>query len=168
MQVQTRRLAAGVAGFVAEGCAACGRRQPVAGGDNGGGGTTGGSGGLPSGALRPGDGNSIYLNILPPGSNGNSIGGVGLPVAGTPASYPANFSDQATLYGDLSYAQANLQATPCNPPTSIAQHTASSQQACNYFKHQGLTPDTVASSETINTPYGGTATIQRDGWGVPF
>jgi len=140
----------------------------VANGAGGTGGTGGTGGGLPSGNLGPGDGNSVYLDVLPPGSNGNSIGGLGLPVAGTPASYPAYFTDQATLYGDLSYAQANLQATPCNPPASISQHTASSQQACNYFKHQGLTPDTVTSSETIATPYGGTVTIQRDGWGVPF
>ncbi|HZR34362.1 MAG TPA: penicillin acylase family protein [Nevskia sp.] len=158
-----KRLLGGAAVFLAALCAACGSSRPVAGGDGGNGG-----GAPPSGALGPGDGNSIYLDVLPPGSNGNSIGGIGVPVAGTPASYPANFTDQASLYGDLSYAQASLQATPCNPPTSIAQHTASSQQACNYFKHQGLTPDTVVSSETVATPYGGTVTIRRDGWGVPF
>lgn len=177
MQQTDRTFATAVAAFTVRGghlalllgaglaLAACGSSSPVAGGGNAGG---SGSGSAPSGDLGPGDGNSIYLNVLPPGANGNSVGGVGLPVAGTPASYPANYSDQATLYGDLSYAQSGLQATPCNPPTSISQHTASSNLGCNYFKHEGLTPDTVASSETIQTPYGGTATIQRDGWGVPF
>ena len=115
-----------------------------------------------------GDGNSIYLNIAVPGSNGNSAGGVGLPVAGTPAVYPWYYNDQATLYGDLSYAQQGLTTTPCAPPTNISQHVASSNQGCNYFKHDGLTPDTVTSTETLTTSYGGTVTIQRDGWGVPF
>ena len=105
---------------------------------------------------------------MPPGSNGNSAGGVGAPIAGTPASYPANFTDQETLYGDLSYAQKGLVTTPCAPPTSLSQHVASSNQACNYFKHAGLTPDTVVSTETLTATSGGTVTIQRDGWGVPF
>lgn len=116
----------------------------------------------------PGDGNSTYLNIAVPGSNGNSAGGIGVPIAGTPALYPWYYNDQATLYGDLSYAQQGLTTTPCTPPTNIWEHVTSSNQACNYFKHDGLTPDTVASSETLATSYGGTVTIQRDGWGVPF
>ncbi|MDB5977968.1 MAG: penicillin acylase family protein [Nevskia sp.] len=149
--------------------AACGSSSPVSGtagsGSNGGGETPGSP---PSGNLGPGDGSSIYLNILPPGSNGDSAGGVGLPVAGTPASYPANYNDQSTMYGDLSYAKQGLTATPCTPPTDLSQHVASSNLGCNYFKHDGLTPDTVVSSETLTTPYGGTVTIQHDGWGVPF
>src|SRR5579885_3217123 len=37
----------------------------------------------------PGDGTSVYLNVLPPGSNGNSAGGVGAPVPGVPVlKYP--------------------------------------------------------------------------------
>ncbi len=51
-----------------------------------------------------GGGSSIYLNIVPPGSNGNSAGGVGL--QGNGLSYPNNFTDQDTLYGDLSYAKS--------------------------------------------------------------
>jgi acyl-homoserine lactone acylase PvdQ len=151
------------------GLAACGSSIPAppGSGTSGGGSGTGGSSGL-SGALGPGDGNSIYMNVMPDGSNGNSAGGLGLPVAGAVLSSPANFDDQAVLYGDISYAQQGLQATPCTPPTSISQHVASSNLGCNYFKHAGLTPDTVASSETLTTGSGGTATIQRDGWGVPF
>ncbi|MGH8461639.1 MAG: penicillin acylase family protein [Stenotrophobium sp.] len=141
----------------------CGHSSPIAPGAGGGSSSSGLSGDLGSG-----DGSSIYLNVLPPGANGNSAGGVGVPVAGTPASYPANYGDQATLYGDLSYAKQGLKANPCNPPTDISQHVASSDEACNYFKHEGLTPDTVVSTEKLTTIYGGTVTIQRDGWGVPF
>ncbi|MDR3415497.1 MAG: penicillin acylase family protein [Nevskia sp.] len=155
--------AAGLAGLLA----GCGSNSSSGGNAAGSGGGGGGSGG-PSGSLGPGDGNSIYLNVLPPGSNGNSAGGLGLPLQGVPALYPKNFVDQATLYGDLSYAKQGLKSAPCTPPTDIAQHTAASDSACNYFKHEGLTPDTVVSTETIPTAFGGTATIQRDGWGVPF
>jgi acyl-homoserine lactone acylase PvdQ len=145
--------------------AACDARGPSA-TDSAGGGSSGGT--TPSGDLGPGDGDSVYLNIAVPGSNGNSAGGVGVPVAGTPASYPANYNDQATMYGDLSYAQQGLTTSPCTPPTDISQHVASSQQGCNYYKHAGLKPDTVVSTTTLTTASGGTVTIQRDGWGVPF
>ncbi len=111
---------------------------------------------------------SIFLDVLPAGNNGNSAGGAGLPLPGFPAKYPPNFADQAGLYGDLSYAQPNLRAAPCNPPVDISQHSASSDLACNYFKNEGLTPDKVVSTEKLATPYDGTVTIQRDGWGVPF
>src|SRR5579872_4665594 len=144
--------------------AACGQSQPVASSAGGSGGS--GATGTGSGSTGPGDGDSIYLNVLPPGSNGNSAGGLGLPVQGIPAKYPANFTDQETLYGDLDQAQRGLQTSPCNPPTDISQHLAASNEACNYMKHEGLTPDTVVSSEVLSTPYGGTVTIQRDGWGV--
>lgn len=117
---------------------------------------------------RSADENGIYLNIAVPGNNGNSAGGIGLPIPGTPATYPANYNDQATMYGDLSYAQQGLTASPCNPPTSIQQHVVSSHSGCNYFKHSELTPDKVVSSVTLTTSYGGTVTISRDGWGVPF
>ena len=148
--------------------AACGSSSPVAGTAGSSGSNGGGSSSPPSGALGPGDGNSIYMNVMPDGGNGNSAGGIGLPVSGAVLSYPKNFDDQAVLYGDLSYAKQSLKATPCTPPTDITQHVAASDLGCNYFKHEGLTPDTVVSSETLTTSYGGTATIQRDGWGVPF
>lgn len=115
------------------------------------------------------DGSSLYLNVLPAGSNGNSAGGKGLPLPGVPVQqYPPNFVDQLTLYGDLSYAIQNLQASPCNPPTELAEHRAASNLACDYFKHEGLTPDKVVSTETLTAPSGNTLTLQRDGWGVPF
>ncbi|MGH3971328.1 MAG: penicillin acylase family protein, partial [Mycobacterium sp.] len=135
-------------------------------GSSSGSGNSGGSTGGGSSGASSNDGSSIYLNIVPPGSNGNSAGGLGL--QGNVASYPPNFDDQDILYGDLSYAKSPLVATPCNPPTSITQHVTASNQACNYFKHEGLTPDTVASTETITAPSGDTVTITRDGWGVPF
>ncbi|HEU0196934.1 MAG TPA: penicillin acylase family protein [Nevskiaceae bacterium] len=136
---------------------------------------TSGSGGAGTGPTTPGGdmpsapaaSNSIFLNIVPPGSNGNSAGGLGVQ-NDLPISYPPNFKDQATLYGDLTYAESPLEANPCTPPTSLSQHTAASDLACDYFKHEGLTPDTVASTETIKAPSGDTVTIKRDGWGVPF
>ena len=164
----TRRMLACAGGALGVGLllglAACGSSSaPASGSGNAGGGTSGsGGGGVVS------DGSSIYLNVLPPGSNGNSAGGIGLPLQGTPSLYPKNFTDQATLYGDLSYAQRGLTTTPCAPPTDLTQHVAASTSACNYFKHAGLTPDTVVSTETLTTAYGGSVTIQRDGWGVPF
>ena len=142
-----------------------GSGSPAAGGA---GSSGGGVATAPSGNLGPGDGNSLYLNIEVPGSNGNSAGGLGLPVAGTPATYPANYNDQATLYGDLSYAIQGLVPTPCTSPLNLSQHVAASNLACNYFKHNGLTPDTVVSSESVTATDGGAATIQRDGWGVPY
>lgn len=122
----------------------------------------------PSGSLGPGDGDSVYLNVVPPGSNGNSAGGVGVPVSGTPAVYPSNFTDQATLYGDLAYAKRGMTTAACKPPTSLSAHVAASTDPCNYFKHAGLEPDTVVSTETVTAASGGTVTIRRDGWGVPF
>ncbi len=124
--------------------------------------------GLCADAAQAGDGSSIYLNVLPPGSNGNAAGGIGLPIQGIPAQYPPNFVDQAALYGDLSYAQPGLRTTPCRPPVTLDKHVAASNQVCNYFKHDGLTPDKVVSSERLKAPSGKTVTIKRDGWGVPF
>ena len=112
---------------------------------------------------------SIFLNVMPPGSNGNSAGGNGFPgtVMAT-TKYPRHFNDQLALYGDLSYSQPNLTTDPCTPPVGAAEHQKSSALACNYFKNEGLTPDQVVSTETLTVPSGGKVTIERDGWGVPF
>src|SRR3546814_16652237 len=70
-----------------------------------------------------------------PGSNGNSAGGIGAPVPGVPTlSYPKNFSDQLTMYGDLSYAKSPMKSDNCAPPKNIGEHQKASDQACNYFK----------------------------------
>lgn len=121
-----------------------------------------------AGAQALDDGDSIYLSVMPPGNNGNSAGGIGLPVPGLPAKYPAHFIDQESLYADLGYAAPNLRASPCQPPRTPDEHLAASDLACNYFKREGLQPDHVESSERLQTPYGGVVTIRRDGWGVPF
>lgn len=165
----SQRIGGAAVPFVLSFCLAlggCGSSQPVAGGgDAGGSGNSSGGGG--GGAA--GDGASIYMNVLPPGSNGNSAGGVGAPVPGVPVvSYPKNFDDQLALYGDLSYARQNLTTDNCAPPTDISQHQQASNSACNYYKHEGLKPDTVASTETLTAPDGKSVTITRDNWGVPF
>jgi acyl-homoserine lactone acylase PvdQ len=126
--------------------------------------TPGGSGSAP---VMPLTGPDIVLNVVPPGSNGNSAGGVGAQGA-TVVQYPANFEDQLALYGDLSYAKQGLQASPCTPPSDSTKHVAASNLACNYYKHEGLTPDTTASTETVTAPSGNAVTITRDNWGVPF
>ena len=120
-------------------------------------------------AADPPAASALFLNVLPPGSNGNSAGGVGSPGAVTPSTkYPRNFQDQLALYGDLAYAKPNLSATPCAPPADATAHQASSALACNYFKNEGLAPDQVSSTETLTAPSGGKVTLQRDAWGVPF
>src|SRR5581483_1341192 len=68
----------------------------------------------------------------------------------------------------LSYARQNLSTDNCSPPTDASQHQQASNSACNYYKHEGLKPDTVASTETLTAPDGKTVTITRDNWGVPF
>jgi acyl-homoserine lactone acylase PvdQ len=111
----------------------------------------------------------IFLNVLPPGANGNSAGGTGFPGSVTPSTkYPPHFQDQLALYGDLAQAKQSLTTMPCTPPADASKHTAASDQACNYFKNEGLTPDKVTSTETLTTASGGKVTIQRDAWGVPF
>ena len=92
---------------------------------------------------------------MPPGDNGSGASTL-------------NFQDQLSLYGDLSYAKAGLSAEPCQPPTSIAGHKAASNLVCNYYKSAAMTPDKVASTETLTAPSGGKVTIERDGWGVPY
>lgn len=119
----------------------------------------------------PQGGPDLFLNVLPPGSNGNSAGGLGAPVPGVPVlRYPDNFVDQLSLYGNLSYARPGLVTAPCAPPRTIAEHAASSNQACNYFKSEGLdpTPGTVVSTLNLTAPNGRAVRLQRDGWGVPY
>ncbi|HTV20773.1 MAG TPA: penicillin acylase family protein, partial [Polyangiaceae bacterium] len=113
------------------------------------------------------DGDSLYLAVMPPGSNGNSAGGVGVP--GTePIVYPRNYADALALYGDLAYAPRGLISEPCEPPRDADAHVQVSSLACNYFEHEGLEPDTVASELTLAAPSGSSVRIRRDRWGVPF
>ncbi|MGH7438219.1 MAG: penicillin acylase family protein, partial [Polyangiaceae bacterium] len=100
-------------------------------------------------------GSPLFLSVMPPGNNGNSA-------------VTANFQDQLSLYGDLSYAKPGLTAETCTPPTTAAHHVAASNAACNYFKSAAMTPDKVVSTETLTAPSGGKVTIERDGWGVPY
>lgn len=123
--------------------------------------TAGGSGGGSSG------GESIFLNAIPPGSNGNSAGGVGAPQQ-EPTVPPPNFNDQLELYGNLAYARSPLKAAPCTPPNNLDEHIEQSDLVCNYYKHEGLEPDVVVSTLELTTPEGKRVTIRRDGWGVPF
>ena len=160
-----RMLLPGAFTLMLAACGNSGSDDPVGGGTSGGttGGTTGGNVQLP--------GPDLFLNVLPPGSNGNSAGGLGLPVGGLPVlRYPDNFVDQLSLYGNLSYARPGLQATPCNPPLVIDEHVAASNLACNYFKAEGLEPaaGTVVSTLNLTAPAGGNLSLRRDRWGVPF
>jgi acyl-homoserine lactone acylase PvdQ len=99
----------------------------------------------------------LFLSVMPPGDNGSAAGKT-----------PANFDDQVALYGDISYAKPGLTAEACEPPETASQHQTSSNQVCNYFKNASLTPDKVASTETLTAPSGRKVTIRRDGWGVPY
>ncbi len=115
---------------------------------------------------------NIFMAIVPPGSNGNSAGGVGAP-AGVPTSaiqYPKNFRDQLDMYGNLAYAKTPLKADTCLPPKDITQHVKQSDQACNYFKAAALTLSDADSIKTtvLTAPNGKTVTLRRDGWGVPY
>ncbi|MGH8539624.1 MAG: penicillin acylase family protein [Stenotrophobium sp.] len=157
-----------LAGLIA--LAGCGHSSGVLGIGNGGSGSSGGSSGG-SGSGTGGSGaNNLFMSILPPGENGNSAGGVGVQSQVPAIQYPANFRDQLDMYQNLAFAKSPLIASPaqCTPPASIAVQQASSNLACNYFKHEGLTPDTVVSSVTLAAPNGKNVTIQRDGWDVPF
>lgn len=119
----------------------------------------------------PADSQSIFLNIAPAGSNGNSAGGAGAPVPGVPTLvFPDNYRDQLDLYGNLAYAEQGLSAHSCVAPNSIDEHQARSSEACNYFKPAGLRPleGTVVSTLELTAPNGKTVTIERDGWGVPY
>lgn len=114
------------------------------------------------------DGDSIYLNVLPPGSNGNSAGGIGLPIDDVQFHYPDHFRDSLDLYGDLAFAASPLRAEPCSPPGNADEHQKGSDLACNYFKHEGLTPDNTVSERLLTAPGGKMVTVRRDRWGVPF
>jgi acyl-homoserine lactone acylase PvdQ len=114
------------------------------------------------------DGDSIYLAVMPPGSNGNSAGGLGVPGTDGAIVYPRNFADALPLYGDLAFAPPRLESEPCEPPRSSDEHEKVSPLACNYYKHAGLEPDVVASEERLSAPNGGAVRIRRDAWGVPF
>src|SRR3546814_10968671 len=75
--------------------AACGQSSPVSEDAAG----NGGDGSNPSGSLVSSQ--NTFLSIVPPGSNGNSAGGIGAPVPGVPTlSSPKNFSDQLTMRSD--------------------------------------------------------------------
>ncbi len=129
-----------------------------------------GSGTGGGGPAQPPAADSIFLNVVPPGANGNSAGGIGAP-AGIPpdqTQYPPNFEDQLHLYGNLAYATPGLKADTCTPPKNIGEHQQKSDQACNYFKDHGLEPDTVVSTLDLTAPNGKKVTIRRNGWGVPF
>lgn len=141
----------------------CGSSEPAA--DNGGSGAPPGGGGT----APPVEDVGTFLNVVPPGSVGNSAGGIGTPIGDeTVIVYPDFFADQLELYGNLAYARENLQAEPCVPPVSLDEHEQFSDLACNYYKDAGLRPQTVTSSIELTTHRGGTVTIERDGWGVPF
>ncbi|HVT34521.1 MAG TPA: penicillin acylase family protein, partial [Nevskiaceae bacterium] len=132
--------------------------------------SAGGNGGNSPPPIPAGD--NIFMAIVPPGSNGNSAGGIGAPAV-IPTSdfvYPKNFRDQLDMYGDLAYAKTPLKADTCAPPADISQHVKSSDQACNYFKAAPLTiTDAQAvSTRTLTAPNGKSVTIRRDGWGVPY
>jgi acyl-homoserine lactone acylase PvdQ len=133
--------------------------------DGGGGGGNGGGGGA------IGSAENVFLSVLPPGSTGNSIGGVGGPLPGQPQiSYGPNYRDQLDLYADLAHARTPLKSDTCTPPANIAAHEQRSDQACNYWKRADLTlaaADAV-SSRTIVATNGKSATLRRDGWGVPY
>ena len=153
MRVMGAALAAGVT----IGLAACGSSEPV-----------GGSSGAPPVGVA---GESIFMTIVPPGSNGNSAGGVGTPLPGSPTlRFPANFRDQLDLYGNLAYAKVGLQGETCTPPKHIDAHQKSSDQACNYFKRADIVidPADAVSSRELTAPNGKKVMIRRDGWGVPY
>ena len=119
-------------------------------------------------------GQSIFMNIMPAGSNSNSAGGLGgpAPFPQQLTQYPDNYRDQLDLYGNLAYAESPLQSDNCTPPNSINDHQTSSNDACNYYKPGGLTPvpGTVVESRTVNLTdsEGNTVVIERDQWGVPY
>src|SRR5581483_11237951 len=103
--------------------ASCGGGSSLPQPGGGGGGDTGGNNGGNNGGGDVGPvgpkGDNIFMEIVPPGSNGNSAGGIGGPSPLPVLSYPPNYRDQLDMYGNLSYAKAGLKGEPCNPPKSI-------------------------------------------------
>src|SRR3546814_2585565 len=81
--------------------AACGHSSPVSEDAAG----NGGDGSNPSGSLVSSQ--NTFLSIVPPGSNGNSAGGIGAPVPGVPTlSYPRSEEHTSELQSlmRISYA----------------------------------------------------------------
>ncbi|MGQ0530495.1 MAG: penicillin acylase family protein [Panacagrimonas sp.] len=108
---------------------------------------------------------------MPPGSSGVPNGGIGGPLPGQPQlSYAPYYRDQLDMYESLAHAQTPPKSDTCDPPSSVAEHQRSSDQACNYFKNAGLilAEADAVSSRTLTAPNGKTATLRRDGWGVPY
>lgn len=143
----------------------------------------GSSGGDASGGLDPGAGSgagsggivdsplNTFMSIVPPGSSGVPNGGIGGPIPGQPQlTFAPFYRDQLDLYENLAHAQTPLRSDACNPPASIDQHARRSDQACNYYKPAGLTLDEsqAVSSRMLTAPNGATASLRRDGWGVPY
>ncbi len=163
MRVAMTGYAGGLLLLVAMGLSACG-------GDGGSdfSGSFAGSGNPPTLPPDPGnDGDSVFLNVVPPGANGNSnvnVQGI------APLGEVRNFQDQLRLYEELAFSPENLKAAPCTPPQNTSEHAASDRSlVCSHFKHAGLTPDSVVSEHTLANPAtGGSVKITRDGWGVPF
>lgn len=130
----------------------------------------GDDGGEGDGGLTP-SGPNVFLSIVPPGSTGNAMGGIGGPLPGQPQiAYAPYYRDQLDMYADLAHAQTPLKSDSCIAPADIAAHVKRSDQACNYFKRADLTiSDAEAvSSRVLTAPNGKNATLRRDGWGVPY
>ncbi len=130
-----------------------------------------GAGGDDGGVTPDAPGSNVFMSIVPPGSTGNSIGGIGGPIPGQPQiSYGPNYRDQLDMYENLAHARTPLKADTCVAPVNIAAHQRRSDLACNYFKPAGLTITAAeaVSTRTLTAPNGKTATLRRDGWGVPY
>lgn len=112
---------------------------------------------------------STWLNVVPPGANGNTAGG------GTQGQQrPDNMTDQLHLYEELAFAPEGLKSADengeCAAPNNETEHAAADRSlACSHFKPAFLKPTEVTSTYTVVNPNtGNTVTIKRDGWGVPF
>jgi acyl-homoserine lactone acylase PvdQ len=116
------------------------------------------------------DGVNIFMTSMPPGSNGNTAGGVGDPATGNVQQYPANFRDQLDQYGNLAYARTPMKSDTCAPPKNFAAHAKQSDLACNYFKPGNieLNPADAVRTTTLTAANGKPVTIRRDGWGTPY
>lgn len=147
-------------GLLSAGLAACGSSSPVASGS-----------GAPGGD-EPANTRTIFLSVLPPGSNGNAAGGIGAPAGIPPEAtiYPDHYTDQLSLYENWAHAQSPMRLDDCAPPENLDAHLTASDQACNYWKDAALTlsdADAV-STRSLTASEGSQVTIRRDGWGVPY
>lgn len=112
---------------------------------------------------------STWMNVVPPGANGNAAGG-----GAQGEGHPDFFTDQLFLYEELAFAPEGLveadAAGDCAPPDDTAAHAEADRRlACSHFKPAFLKPTTVSGTITVDNPdTGNTVTITRDGWGVPF